>query len=76
MVFKNPADAAQIGKKLFEARREARLTQKEVGDHIGKTAQMIAKYEKGKGSISAETLAALAALFERSPGFFFVRDPI
>lgn len=75
MTNKAPADAVQIGIKIFEARREARLTQEQVGDHIGKTAQMVAKYEKGKGSVSAETLAALALLFKVSPGFFF-QDPV
>jgi len=61
----------KIGERIKLARRQADLTQKQVGNAIGTSYQHIQKYEKGMHSIQASKLMALAALFEVPVGYFF-----
>ncbi|MGR9634846.1 helix-turn-helix domain-containing protein [Bacillus cereus] len=36
-----------IGERIFELRKERRLTQEKIGENIGVSKQTISKYEKG-----------------------------
>lgn len=52
-----------MGSQLQTIRKYYRLTQKEVSEIIGVTAQTYSGYEKGKFEPSAETLVRLAYLY-------------
>lgn len=49
-----------IGKKLYEFRRAAGYSQRNVGEFIGTTPQQVSKYESGVDKITAGRLYALA----------------
>jgi len=45
----------QVGRRIRQARRDAKLTQGQLGDLIGLTFQQVQKYEKGVNRVSAGT---------------------
>ena len=47
---------AVLAKKLRDARKESGLTQKELGEMIGVTRQLITRIESGTQNITIETL--------------------
>lgn len=52
------------GEKIKQARKEAGLTQKELGDKLGITYQQIGQYENGKRKPKLETLQRIADALE------------
>lgn len=52
-----------IGDKIFELRKEKKLTQEKLGEKIGVGKQIISKYEKGTRMPSRETIEKLAGFF-------------
>lgn len=75
--FENPYSAEErkrlIGKRLLELRKHYHLTQKEVSDIIGITAQTYSGYEKGKFEPSAETLIRLSYLYNTSMDYLITK---
>lgn len=55
---------AFIGKEIQKRRKEKQLTQKELGEKIGKTESSIQKYEAGKTDISINLLYRIAEVLE------------
>src|SRR5581483_11987982 len=53
-----------------------RLSQTEVGEHVGVTFQQIQKYEKGTNRVSAGRLAELAKLFGVPIAAFYSEAPL
>ena len=53
-----------MGARLREARRQARLTQRSVCEHLGVTAGMISRYEKGSTAMPLRRVADFAELVE------------
>jgi transcriptional regulator with XRE-family HTH domain len=54
------AAAALVGAQLAQARREAKLTQTEVGKRLGMQQTSIARIESGKTNASLRTLMKVA----------------
>lgn len=61
----------RVGERIRFARRNAGMTQKDVGVALSTSYQHVQKYEKGLHSIQGAKLYALAALFDVSVEFFF-----
>src|SRR5690349_11502829 len=61
------------GRRLREARLEARLTQEELGRQLGLTFQAIQKYESGENRLSVGRLVAAAKILQK-PISYFVPD--
>ena len=55
---------AVLAKKLRDARKESGLTQKELGEIIGVTRQLITRIESGTQNITIETLQKLAGALD------------
>lgn len=58
---------------LRKARQRAGLSLDEVAPHVGRTASVIARYERGVIDPPASVLADLAALYRVPPGWLFSR---
>lgn len=56
-----------VADRLREARIRKGLTQAEVAESLGITAQAISNFERGKGSLSLQNLNALCALYGIDP---------
>ena len=52
----------EIGRIIKEARKEKGLTQKELGEKLGVSYQMIAQYESGRRKPKIETLKRISAV--------------
>ena len=52
------------GQKLKQLRKERRMTQKEVGDIVGKTVSDISNYENGFATPPADVLLSLQKMFD------------
>ncbi|WP_186417165.1 helix-turn-helix transcriptional regulator [Bosea sp. CS1GBMeth4] len=64
----NPDHAAELGNRLKEARQVRGLTQKQLGRHVGVTAQSISNYEAGgKATPSLATLLKITAALNVPP---------
>ncbi|MEL6861659.1 MAG: helix-turn-helix transcriptional regulator [Pseudomonadota bacterium] len=61
----------QVGRRIRQARRDAKLTQEQLGNLIGLTFQQVQKYEKGVNRVSAGTLYEIAQVFELPISWFF-----
>ncbi|MEO0606848.1 MAG: helix-turn-helix transcriptional regulator [Pseudomonadota bacterium] len=61
----------QVGRRIRQARRDAKLTQDQLGKLIGLTFQQVQKYEKGVNRVSAGTLYEIAQVFELPISWFF-----
>ncbi len=61
------AALSMLGRKLRDTRRQAGLTQREVGAHLGVTGQTVRNWETGRNEPSKESLDSLASLFNIHP---------
>jgi len=61
----------QVGRRIRQARRDARLTQEQLGNMIGLTFQQVQKYEKGVNRVSAGTLYEIAQVLDLPISWFF-----
>lgn len=59
--------SSQQRKDLKKARKEARLTQKELASKIGITANHYSRIERGKANPSLETLKVLSKILKLGP---------
>lgn len=64
----------QVGRRIRQARRAAKLTQEQLGNLIGLTFQQVQKYERGINRVSAGTLYEIAQVFELPISWFFDED--
>jgi transcriptional regulator with XRE-family HTH domain len=60
-----------IVKRIKLARAEAKLTQKDVAEHLGRTSAAISDLERGNVQVSAVDLFKLAKLFKRPIEYFY-----
>ena len=60
-----------IVKKIKEARLEREKTQKDLADHLGKTAASISDLERGKVQITASELYSLSQFLNKPIEYFF-----
>ncbi|WP_254492357.1 helix-turn-helix domain-containing protein [Bartonella sp. B1099] len=60
-----------IGKRIRHRRISMRLSQKELGSHLGVSFQQIQKYEKGFNRVSAGRLQEIANLLKVPITFFY-----
>ena len=60
-----------IGARIRLRREQLKLTQTQIGEHLGVTFQQVQKYEKGHNRVAASRIAALAALLKVPNMYFF-----
>lgn len=60
-----------IGRRARQARKEAGLSQGDLADKLGISAQQIQKFETGKNRISAKTLYLMSQMFDKPLNWFF-----
>lgn len=58
--------ASALGRRLLEARRQRRLTQRDLGDLVGIAPEVIGRIERGAATPRADTLAVLATALHAS----------
>jgi transcriptional regulator with XRE-family HTH domain len=63
---------AMIGWRIRIRRRLLGMTQKDVGQKLGVTPQMVHKWETGQGTLYAATLYHLAQALGVKPAYFFM----
>lgn len=52
-----------IGKRIRELRRGAKMTQKELSDHLGVSASAVGMYEQDRRTPDVETIAVICGMF-------------
>lgn len=62
------------GEKLKVLRENLSLTQAELGEKLGVNLKTIGDNERGKFTISYETIAQLVSLYNVNPAYFFIAD--
>lgn len=60
-----------VGRKLREVRLALKLSQPEVGQHLGIAFQQVQKYETGYNRVSASKLFEMAKLYQTPVQNFF-----
>ncbi|MDL2410014.1 helix-turn-helix transcriptional regulator [Rhizobium calliandrae] len=63
-------EAAELGKRLKEAREYVGITQEEAAAHLGVRRSAISEMEAGKRGVGALEMKSLAALYERPTSWF------
>ncbi|MEM7329997.1 MAG: helix-turn-helix transcriptional regulator [Pseudomonadota bacterium] len=66
----------QVGRRIRQARRDAKLTQGQLGDMIGLTFQQVQKYEKGVNRVSAGTLYEISKVLGLHISWFFDEEVV
>ncbi|NEO27718.1 MAG: helix-turn-helix transcriptional regulator [Kamptonema sp. SIO4C4] len=66
----------QVGRRIRQARRDAKLTQEQLGNMIGLTFQQVQKYEKGVNRVSAGTLYEISQVLDLPISWFFDEDVV
>lgn len=69
----NASDVA-IGKRVRQRRLEQKISQAELGEHLGISFQQIQKYEKGVNRVGAGRLLQLSKALDCEVGFFLPAD--
>ncbi|MBN2556130.1 MAG: helix-turn-helix transcriptional regulator [Anaerolineales bacterium] len=64
----------EIARRVREARKQRGLTQKDLADHLGRTAAAVSDLERGKVQITATDLMALSKLLEKPIEYFYGED--
>lgn len=64
----------QIGRRLFERRKQLRLTQEEVADLAGVTAQTISTAELGKKALRPENIIRICAALNVSTDYLLLGE--
>ena len=60
----------KLGEKIRARRLLAKMSQSELGDHLGVSFQQVQKYERGVNKVGAVRLAEIAAALGESVGYF------
>src|ERR1700750_2101220 len=60
----------KLGEKIRARRLLAKMSQSELGDHLGVSFQQVQKYERGVNKVGAVRLADIAAALGESVGYF------
>ena len=66
----NPVDV-HVGRRIRDRRKEARISQEKLAEHLGLTFQQVQKYEKGANRVSASKLYEIASALNASIEYFF-----
>ena len=66
----------QVGRRIRQARRDAKLTQEQLGNMIGLTFQQVQKYEKGVNRVSAGTLYEISQVLDLPISWFFDEEVV
>ncbi len=64
----------KVNLRLKEMRIEARMTQKQVGEHLGISSVVYNRYETGARSVPIEILWALADFYKESIDYLVGRE--
>ncbi len=66
---------SELGKRLKQAREEARLSQLQVGVSLGVSDKTVSGYESARISPPIDKLVSLAELFKKPISYFLGADP-
>jgi len=69
-----PISAKSIGARVREARKHNNLTQKDIANHLGRTAASISELERGRVQISATDLKKIADFLLKPIEYFYGED--
>jgi transcriptional regulator with XRE-family HTH domain len=73
----NKTPLQQYGDSVRKARKEAKLTQKQLADKVGITHEWICKIEKGKANaISSSLMESIAKALDMKFGFTVITDDV
>jgi transcriptional regulator with XRE-family HTH domain len=75
LIDKNKKLSQELGRRIKQAREEARLSQLQVGVSIGVSDKTISGYESGRISPPIDKLLNLADLFKKPISYFLGSDP-
>lgn len=75
MAGRETVSAADLGRRIAQARQEADLTQAELGHVVGLDRTAIAKLESGVRKVSASELLAIASALDRPIDWFVFDSP-
>ena len=68
-------DSVEIGKRIKEARKAAKMSQTELANAIGKTLRSVQKYESGQvQNLKQSTIKKLCEIFNKYPDYFIFDD--
>jgi len=59
----------QVGKRLYERRKQLRMTQEELAERVGITAQTISTAELGKKAMRADTIIRVCGALDISADY-------
>ena len=59
----------QVGRRLYERRKQLRMTQEELAERVGITAQTISTAELGKKAMRADTIIRVCAALDISADY-------
>ena len=62
---------AHIGARIRERRKEIKVTQSALADHLNVTFQQVQKYERGANRVAGSTLWLTAKHLKVPVGYFF-----
>ena len=62
----------QIGKRIFERRKQLRLTQEDVAERAGVTSQMISTAELGKKALRPENIIKICSALDISTDYLLL----
>lgn len=74
-VKSDPHVYERLGKRVAEAREEARLTQEQLGEMVGESAITISRWETASRRPTVDDVMKLAAALERDVVFFLDENP-
>ncbi len=66
----------EVGKRLFECRKSAKLTQKQVADYLGVAQPVYQRFEKGLFECNYDQLVKLSELFDVSVDYLLGKADI
>ena len=71
MKFDESIVRQRIRNRLIKCRKEAGLTQAEVGEKVGKSANAVGSWELGYSLPSIETLLKLTEIYDKTTAYMF-----
>lgn len=71
MVRRGSADERDFLRRLRQARKDAGLTQEEVGRRLGRSQSFVTKAETGERRLDVVELRAFARLYRKRASYFF-----
>jgi transcriptional regulator with XRE-family HTH domain len=66
----------EIGRRIRLRRNQMKMTRKQLAEKVGRSYQMIQKYETAENSVSAALLQEIGEALDVSPTYFYLKYPV